>query len=655
MDTARFSGDVGKAAQQMTRLTAEAGKIGAAISASIGAGLAVVGSLVKSSIDAADATTKLASSIGMTTEQLSRYAYAAELAGLSQEELGASVSRLARTVADAAAGGKSASDVFASMGISVRGANGEVKSSSAILAEIADKFASYKDGVEKTALAQELFGKGAAKLIPFLNQGSAGLAALGKEADALGITLTDSAGRAAEEFNDNLKRLQKVKEGVGLQIAQRLLPTLESLTKQLFDSAKNSNAFGRAAEVAVTGVKLLISSGAILVGVFKTIGDALGGVAAAAVALFQGEFARATRIAADAVSGIGANIKGTAATVAAIWEETGKKVEGDAPKTGGKLAAPIVLAAEKVRKEAKAIKTEAEKIYEQVERRLSALQLDVDTAGASDRIKGLIELTRLGATGEQLQRYLDLSAALEAYKAKVEATAEAERARMDLLREGASLTEKMRTPSEVLAAEVSRLNDLLAAGAINWETYSRAVFAAQDAFDAAQPSIKATTTMAEEFAKKARESIQNSIGDGLFEIMNGNFKNIGDAFTRMLQRMVAEALAARLAQAMFGGGQAGGTGGGGTFGPLLASIGAALFGGKAVGGPVSAGRAVAVGERGPEVFVPATAGTIIPTGQMGGTTININVQAVPGMTRQTALQQGQAIGEGIMRAQARNS
>jgi hypothetical protein len=226
---------------------------------------------------------------------------------------------------------------------------------------------------------------------------------------------------------------------------------------------------------------------------------------------------------------------------------------------------------------------------------------------------------------------------------------------MDLLREGASLTEKMRTPSEVLAAEVSRLNDLLAAGAINWETYSRAVFAAQDAFDAAQPSIKATTTMAEEFAKKARESIQNSIGDGLFEIMNGNFRNIGDAFTRMLQRMVAEALAARLAQAMFGGGQAGGTGGGGTFGPLLASIGAALFGGKAVGGPVSAGRAVAVGERGPEVFVPATAGTIIPTGQMGGTTININVQAVPGMTRQTALQQGQAIGEGIMRAQARNS
>ena len=655
MDTAQFSGDVGKAAQQMARLTAEAGKISAAIGTAIGEGLNFIGYLVKSSIDAADAQSKLAVSLGMTTEQVSQYAYAADLAGVSQEELGASTAKLARLVADAAAGGKTASEVFASMGLDVRDANGEVKGSSTILGEVADKFASYKDGVEKTALAQEIFGKSGARLIPFLNQGSAGLADLAREADLLGITLTDSAGKSAEQFNDNLTRLQKAKEGLGRQIAEKLLPTLETLTNQLFESAKSGNIMGRAAEVAATGVKLLVSAGTILIGVFKTVGECLGGIAAAAVALFSGRFAEANRIAAQVGADLVGNIKGTASTVAAIWGDAGKKVEGDAPKTGGKLAAPIVLAAEKVRKEAKAIKSEAEKIYEQIEKQLGALKFDVDTAGASDRIKGLIELTQKGASGEQIQRYLDLSAALEAYKRGVEATAEAERGRMDVLREGAELTEKMRTPSEALGSEVSRLNDLLAAGAISWETYSRAVFAAQDAFDAAQPSIKATTTMAEEFAKRARENIQDSIGDGLVEIMNGNFKSIGDSFVKMLQRMVAEALAAQLAQAMFGGGGAGGSGGGGTFGPLLASIGSALFGGKAIGGPVSAGRAIPVGEHGPETFVPATAGSIIPAGQMGGTTINVNVTATPGMSRQTALQQGQAIGEGISRAQARNS
>lgn len=655
MDTAQFSGDVGKAAQQMARLTAEAGKIGAAIGANIGAGLNFIGSLVKSSIDAADAQSKLAVSLGMTTEQVSQYAYAADLAGVSQEELGASTAKLARLVADAAAGGKTASEVFASMGLDIRDANGEVKGSSTILGEVADKFASYKDGVEKTALAQEIFGKSGAKLIPFLNQGSAGLADLAREADLLGITLTDSAGKSAEQFNDNLARLQKAKEGLGRQIAEKLLPTLELLTNQLFDSAKSGNAMGKAAEVAATGVKLLVSAGTILIGAFKTVGEYLGGIAAAAVALFSGRFAEANRIAAQVGADLVGNISGTASTVASLWEETGKKVESDAPKTGGKLAAPLVLAAEKARKEAKAIKSAAEKIYEQIEKQLGALKFDVDTAGASDRIKGLIELTRQGASADQIQRYLDLSAAMAAYKTGVEATAEAERARMAMMTEGIAITEKMRTPAEALSAEVSRLNELLAARTINWETYSRAVFAAQDAFDQAQPSIAKTSTMAEEFAKKAKENIQDSIGDGLFEIMNGNFKNIGDSFVKMLQRMVAEALAAQLAQAMFGGGGAGGSGGGGTFGPLLASIGSALFGGKAIGGPVSAGRAIPVGEHGPETFVPATAGSIIPAGQMGGTTINVNVQAVPGMTRQTALQQGQAIGEGISRAQARNS
>jgi hypothetical protein len=42
---------------------------------------------------------------------------------------------------------------------------------------------------------------------------------------------------------------------------------------------------------------------------------------------------------------------------------------------------------------------------------------------------------------------------------------------------------------------------------------------------------------------------------------------------------------------------------------------------RAVGGPVSAGSPYVVGERGPELFVPSAAGTIVPNGAGGGTTI----------------------------------
>lgn len=54
--------------------------------------------------------------------------------------------------------------------------------------------------------------------------------------------------------------------------------------------------------------------------------------------------------------------------------------------------------------------------------------------------------------------------------------------------------------------------------------------------------------------------------------------------------------------------------------PGAGSFFASLFG-RAGGGPVNAGQAYRVGESGPELFVPRGAGTIIPAGSAGGTTI----------------------------------
>ena len=49
---------------------------------------------------------------------------------------------------------------------------------------------------------------------------------------------------------------------------------------------------------------------------------------------------------------------------------------------------------------------------------------------------------------------------------------------------------------------------------------------------------------------------------------------------------------------------------------------------RASGGPVYAGQQYMVGERGPELFVPNTNGTIVPNNSLGGNTININLGGV---------------------------
>ena len=69
--------------------------------------------------------------------------------------------------------------------------------------------------------------------------------------------------------------------------------------------------------------------------------------------------------------------------------------------------------------------------------------------------------------------------------------------------------------------------------------------------------------------------------------------------------------------------------------PLAKGIGDALFAGfRAEGGPVGAGGAYVVGEKGPELFVPHSSGSIVPNGAMGssggsagGVTVNYNIAA----------------------------
>ena len=133
-------------------------------------------------------------------------------------------------------------------------------------------------------------------------------------------------------------------------------------------------------------------------------------------------------------------------------------------------------------------------------------------------------------------------------------------------------------------------------GRISVEQFNEAVYA-RLGIDATKPLKEMDS-----FAKTAAQNIQGHLGDGLYEAMNGNFDNIGDSFTQMINRRVAEALAADLARKMFGGLVQGGSGEG-WFGTALSWFGGAMgLSPRAIGGPVSAGRAYEVAENGPELL-----------------------------------------------------
>ncbi|KSB88735.1 phage tail tape measure protein [Caulobacter vibrioides] len=107
------------------------------------------------------------------------------------------------------------------------------------------------------------------------------------------------------------------------------------------------------------------------------------------------------------------------------------------------------------------------------------------------------------------------------------------------------------------------------------------------------------------------------------------FAAAGTNLARSLARAAAdgEVSLAELARAVLGAVSGGGRSGGGLGEALGAALSGVFSGARAEGGPVTGGGAYLVGERGPEVFRPAGAGTIEPA---GGNGISVTVQVSGG-------------------------
>ncbi len=129
------------------------------------------------------------------------------------------------------------------------------------------------------------------------------------------------------------------------------------------------------------------------------------------------------------------------------------------------------------------------------------------------------------------------------------------------------------------------------------------------------------------------EEIESSIKNNLRDAITGA-KSFGEAMTNVLNRIRDKIIDAQIDKIIGGFGENFGksaSGGGGKgLGGFLGSVLGGLF--RANGGPVKAGKPYIVGERQPELFVPRTSGTILPSTKIGGgdnTTniVNVSVDA----------------------------
>lgn len=532
--TASFQSDMGKAVtiaeRNMLSIERAVKKASGVISASLTVAASAFAVKMKNIVDDADNLAKVSRKIGVATEELSALRYSADLAGVGFEEVTKGLIKLSKNAADASANLGSSRRAFDFIGVSVTSTDGSLRSINDILLDVADKFAAMGDGTKKAALAQELFGKAGADLIPMLNEGRKGLEENSKEAERFGIIIGQNTAIQAEKFNDNMTRLKAAFNGVFYNIANEIIPVLAQYSEQLREASRETNnlkeEIKNTDEPIFTWHKYMLALvddidflGTELNALGKTASWTFGMIGNAA----QGKF-----------SEIAAEAKATNTELEKMFADLAKRSnerwtpetrEDKSPRNQNTAAIAEMERAAEAQEHINELEEEGKKLRESLRNPTEIL---------ADTQSNLNELISSGAI--DLETYNRASKkAIETYDKQ----AESQKRMNELEEEGKKLRESLRNPTEILADTQETLNELISSGAIDLETYNRAAKQAIETYDKQTKVAKTATNVMRDlgatFTSSAEEAVMS--GQKFRDVLQGLAEDIERI---MLRRMILE-------------------------------------------------------------------------------------------------------------------
>lgn len=631
---------------------------------------------LKSTINAMDDMSKSAQKVGASTEEFSKLTYAAGLANVPMETLVGSLGKLTKSQAAALKGTGEQALVFEALGIAVKDADGNLRESTDVLAEFADKFQALEGSPEAMAAGFSLFGRSFQNLIPLLKDGGDGIRAAGAELEAFGGVLSSEAGAQAEEFNDNLTRLKTAAQSLSQAVASALLPDLVGLSGQLVSTSKDGETLAETAQEIADAIRVAGELAKFVWAPFKALGDVAAGAAMGFVGL--AEAARGLiKLDWDQI-GRGIEVAQQGSDLAFYGEDKASAMrpgvystapnKDNSASTGGRRGRAVSIRETTdqsavdayTRQLQSALSGPAKKPSgggakanagpSDAEREADALLKKYEGLAASQRE----QIALFGQTGEAAQvRYEiengELAKLSDIQKQDLITGAE----RLDMMRaeeEVASLlADESKRQEEAFSetnAQILKQIDLVGMSAAEQETWNNLAWAGVDAESAKGKEIIANTTLLQQQRYAMDDQIgamdaMRSAGANFITDMTTGSKSFKDAMLSALNSIyerIMQIIAENLMDQLFGkqgdpgGGSAGGWIGGllgmsfggtggdaasaaqasGDFGAFNPNV-AGFGGGRAMGGPVSGGKFYEVGEKNrPEIFSSGGKSFLVP-------------------------------------------
>ncbi|MBP3958336.1 hypothetical protein J8F10_24065 [Gemmata sp. G18] len=471
--------------------------------------VAAVVSFGRQAFAAADHINDLAQRTGFAGSTLSALNTPLKQSGSSLDEFAGAMARLNNALGEAQTGNHETVKSFDQLGLSV----------TKLLAlpqeerffAVARALSGLKDITQQQAAAQNLMGRGAAVLIPLINELGGNMQKLVDDAKRTGKAISDEDLKRIDEFGDKWTAVVEQ-----LQVSfTAFTPVLDAVV-EAFQTLRVLNPVELGSRIG------------------RTIGEEYTGQAGYGRKAKAGGFATEATV----VSGYTFDAKGNLVP-------PGAKANPAAGSNAGLLKGTD--------KDTEKAVEDYDTLNNEMERYLTNLENERELAGLSGK-------------------------ALEVRKAILEATAIA-------TKDGNLLSEEA---VQQITAEVEATYDL----------------------QEAQRKLEQQTRDATE----TQRELTNAFRDGLTEIVL-HFDSARDAaknfFEEIASQIIKRKITGPLAQGI----------GDALGGDIFGSIGGLL--GFADGGRPPVGRASIVGENGPELFVPDSAGTVIPNGAMGGKSVTV--------------------------------
>lgn len=203
------------------------GKLASFGKASLGVMAVAIGAIATATgkwLKEADRIDKVSQQIGLTKKTFQELDYVMMQNGASIDAFSIGAKTLQQNMVSNA-------QAFKTLGVEIKNADGSMRKQDDVMKDVVRRFEGMKQGVEKSALAQDIFGRSAQDLMPMLNQQSGSMDELIKKAHDMGAVMSDDAVTAAVVLGDTISDLKTSISSLLNTVIAPFVPALQKVAE----------------------------------------------------------------------------------------------------------------------------------------------------------------------------------------------------------------------------------------------------------------------------------------------------------------------------------------------------------------------------------------------------------------------------------------